>query len=121
MAGNVTAHSFVPQHDLLPSCSAVVCHGGSGTILGALAVGVPVVALPHMADHYYNADALQRVGCGIALDDDERGPEHIRAAVGCALEDVGIRRSATEVQADIARMPRPEGVVQRIHGLVGSP
>jgi UDP:flavonoid glycosyltransferase YjiC (YdhE family) len=118
MAGNVTAHSFVPQHDLLPSCSAVVCHGGSGTILGALAAGVPVIVLPHMADHYYNANALRRIGCGISLDDGERSPDRIRTAVGRALEDLGIRRAAMEVQADIARMPRPEAVVERIHALV---
>ena len=118
MAGNVTAHSFVPQYDLLPSCSAVVCHGGSGTILGALAVGVPVIVLPHMADHHYNASALRRVGCGIALDDGERSPDRIHTAVRWALDDLGIRRSATEVQADMARMPRPEAVVERLHALV---
>jgi hypothetical protein len=121
MAQNVTAHSFVPQHDLLPSCSAVVCHGGSGTVLGALAAGVPVVVLPHMADHYHNATALQRVGCGIALDDGERSPDHIQTAVTCALEDWGIRRAVTEVQADIAAMPRPDAVVHRIHALIESP
>jgi MGT family glycosyltransferase len=121
MAGNVTARSFVPQHDLLPSCSVVVCHGGSGTILGALAHGVLVVVLPHMTDHYYNADALRRVGCGIALDDDERSPDRIRTAVRCALEDAAIQRAARAVQADIAQMPRPEAVVQRIHALVESP
>jgi len=118
MADNVTAHSFVPQHDLLPSCSAVVCHGGSGTVLGALAAGVPVVLLPHMADHYYNADAVRRVGCGIALDDDERSRDRVRAAVNAALLDATLHRAVAAVQADIAQMPRPDAVVRRLHALV---
>ena len=120
MAENVTARSFVPQHDLLPSCSVVVCHGGSGTVLGALAHGVPVVVLPHMADHFYNAEALQRVGCGISLDDDNRGPDRIRTAVSSALDDEAVRAAAAAVQAEFAHMPSPEVVVTQIHALMDS-
>ena len=35
---------------LLPRCSAVVCHQ-AGTLIGALASGVPVVCLPRGADN----------------------------------------------------------------------
>lgn len=34
---NVTVRRFVPQAQLLPYCSAVVTHGGSGTMIGTLA------------------------------------------------------------------------------------
>ncbi len=36
---NVRVERFVPQAQVLPSCAAVVSHGGSGTLLGALAHG----------------------------------------------------------------------------------
>ena len=74
-----------------------------------------------MADHYYNANAIRRVGCGIALDDDERTPDRIRTAIRSALENAAIHRAATAVQADVAHMPGPEAVVQRIHALLESP
>jgi UDP:flavonoid glycosyltransferase YjiC (YdhE family) len=47
---------FVPQRDVLGRCGAVVCHGGSGTLVAALSLGVPVVALPMGADQPDNAD-----------------------------------------------------------------
>lgn len=120
MADNVTCRSFIAQHDVLPSCSVVVCHGGSGTLLGALADGVPVVVLPHMADQYYNAEAVRRVGCGIALIDDDQTAERIRTAVGTAFKDVAFRYAATIVQDEIAKMPSPEAVLGRIHTIVES-
>ena len=43
---NVHVHAFVPQATLLPFCDAVVCHGGSGTLLGAAAHALPQVVLP---------------------------------------------------------------------------
>jgi hypothetical protein len=42
LPANATAHRFVPQDELLPSCACVVGHGGSGTLLGALAWGEAV-------------------------------------------------------------------------------
>lgn len=38
---HVVAVPFLPQSLLLPRCSAVVSHAGSGTVLGALASGYP--------------------------------------------------------------------------------
>ena len=43
---NVVLRDFVPQHEVFPHVSAVLCHGGSGSILGALAAGLPLVVAP---------------------------------------------------------------------------
>jgi UDP:flavonoid glycosyltransferase YjiC (YdhE family) len=55
---NVAAASFVPQALLLPLASAVVSHTGSGTMLGALASGLPQVCLPRGADQFANAERV---------------------------------------------------------------
>ena len=47
---------FVPQALVLRQVDAVVCHCGSGTMLGALAEGRPIVALPMAADQFANAE-----------------------------------------------------------------
>jgi UDP:flavonoid glycosyltransferase YjiC (YdhE family) len=118
MGTNISAHRFIPQDDLLPSCSVAVCHGGSGTLLGALAHGVPVVLLPHMADHFRNADAVRRAGCGLALDQDAQTPSGIAAAVRTALEDQSVVSAAANVKAEIANMPTPVAAVARLREMV---
>src|SRR5690606_21323884 len=61
----VHVERFVPQAKLLPHVRAVVCHGGSGTVLGALAAGVPLVVLPLFADQPANAGEVARSGAGV--------------------------------------------------------
>src|SRR5262245_6866381 len=54
--GEVPAHvhveRWVDQADVLAVADLVVCHGGSGTTYGAVAAGVPVVAVPMFADQF---------------------------------------------------------------------
>jgi UDP:flavonoid glycosyltransferase YjiC (YdhE family) len=46
LANNVHVEHYVPQSLLLPHCSAVICHGGAGTTLSSLALGLPLLILP---------------------------------------------------------------------------
>lgn len=63
----VVVEQYVSQALLLPRCSAVICHGGAGTVSGALAHGVPLICLPREADQFANAEQVARVGAGITL------------------------------------------------------
>ena len=108
---HVAAASFVPQALVLPFASAVVSHAGSGTMLGALASGLPQVCLPRGADQFANADRVQAVGAGITLLPDELTPERLRAAVTAVLDDPTYMRSAAAMQAEIAAMPSPAEVL----------
>ena len=58
----------MPQHEILGRCAAVVSHGGSGTLVAALSLGVPVVVLPMGADQPDNADRCEALGVGVVLD-----------------------------------------------------
>lgn len=61
---NVRLERYVPQEAVLPHCAAVVSHAGSGTTLGALALGLPQVFLPQGADQFINATRCQTAGLG---------------------------------------------------------
>lgn len=87
-------------------------------MLGALAHGVPVVALPHMADHFRNADALHRAGCGIALPEADQTRPAIEAAVRSALRDSSLLAAAATVRGEIATMPGPAAAVDQLRQLV---
>jgi UDP:flavonoid glycosyltransferase YjiC (YdhE family) len=102
---NVAAAPFVPQALVLPLASAVVSHTGSGTMLGALASGLPQVCLPRGADQFANADRLRSVGAGVALLPDDVTPENLRSAVTSVLDDPAYARAAGAMQAEIAAMP----------------
>ena len=72
---NVRVERWVPQAEALAHASLVVCHGGSGTVLGALAANVPLVILPLFADQFANARALAGAAAVVI------GPDELRAAI----------------------------------------
>jgi UDP:flavonoid glycosyltransferase YjiC (YdhE family) len=65
---NVRVERWVPQQDVLGHAAAAVVHGGSGSTLGAIAAGVPLVVVPLFADQPQNARRVAEVGAGIAVE-----------------------------------------------------
>lgn len=49
---NVHVARYIPQTQLLDHCAAVASHAGSGTLLAALAYGLPQLCLPQAADQF---------------------------------------------------------------------
>ena len=103
---HVCVTTWVPQADVLPHASLVVCHGGSGTTLKALAAGVPLVITPLFADQPHNARRVAEVGAGVTVV--PRDPD----AVAGAVDPTDLHRAITEVLAD----PGPRAVAGRIAG-----
>jgi UDP:flavonoid glycosyltransferase YjiC (YdhE family) len=117
---NVATAPFVPQALLLPLASAVVSHTGSGTMLGALAAGLPQVCLPRGADQFANAERLHATGAGIRLLPDDVTPERLRAAVSSVLDDPTYADAATAMKSEIAAMPSAADVLDDLVGLACS-
>lgn len=115
--GAVPAHvrvqRFVPQADLLPRCAAVVCHGGSGTVLASLAHGLPLLCLPRGADQFTNADNVARVGAGAVLRPAEVTEAAVRDALALLAEPAA-RTRAAGLAAEIAGMPSDAEVAAAI-------
>jgi len=117
LPGHVHVERYVAQGPLLPHCSAVVSHAGSGTVLGGLAVGVPHLLLPQGADQFRNTEACVAAGAGIALAGDDVTPEAIGAALTQLLSDGSYRDAAGRVQAEIAAMPDADEVAAVVESL----
>ena len=96
---------FVPQALIMGQVAAVVSHTGSGTMLGALAAGVPQICLPMGADQFDNADQVKRIGAGIVVPVENRSPRTIRTAIEQVLTDPSYAAAARSIQAEIAAMP----------------
>ncbi|MET0326095.1 MAG: glycosyltransferase, partial [Ilumatobacteraceae bacterium] len=106
VAPNVRIEQFVPQRDVLGRCRAVVSHGGSGTTVAALSLGVPVVVLPMGADQPDNADRCAELGVGVVLDPLTVSPRQIADAVITVLGDDRYARAAGDLGAEAAAQPR---------------
>lgn len=102
---NVRVAQFIPQHELLPRCDLVVCHGGSGTVNATLSYGLPLLTVAMGADQPPNAERCEELGVGINLDPVRATPDQVLEAATALLGDPSYRHAALAVQAEIAAMP----------------
>ena len=114
---HVRVERFVPVAEVLPRCAAVVSHGGSGTVVAALAAGVPCVLLPMGADQPLNADRCVALGAGRALDAVTATPADVRAALLAVLQDPSYRVAAERLRAEVAALPGPERAADELERL----
>jgi UDP:flavonoid glycosyltransferase YjiC (YdhE family) len=102
---NVHLERFVPQHEILPHARVVLCHGGSGSVIGALTAGAPMVVTPMFADQMNNAERVAALGAGIAMPKRTDAAGDIAQALSRVLEEPSFRAMAQKVAAEIAALP----------------
>lgn len=93
--------NFVPLGQLLEGVSAVVCAGGAGTVLGALAEGVPLVVLPLLASQRWNGGQAAAAGTAVTISE----PGQAGLALETVLHDPSYRAAARTARRQIAAMP----------------
>jgi len=111
---NVHVEHYMPHELLLPRCSAVICHGGPGTTLSSLALGLPLLILPQGADQYVVGDLVRAAGAGLCLTPQHVNASTVRQSVLALLDEPGYRANARRLQREIAAMPGPEEAVHLI-------
>ncbi len=115
--GNVHIERYIPQSLLLPHCSLVVSHAGSGSVIGALAHGLPMVLIPIGADQPLNASRCEQLRVAQVLDALKATPESVRTAVSTVISDPTYRRNAERMRDEIAALPGPEHAVALLERL----
>jgi UDP:flavonoid glycosyltransferase YjiC (YdhE family) len=108
---------FLPLGALLPRCSLVVFHGGSGTLGHAIANGLPMVILPLGADQPENAARCAELGASRTLDQDNLTPEYVRDVVLDVLHTPSYRQTAERLRDEFDRLPGPEYAVELLERL----
>lgn len=112
---NVHVEAWIPQRDVLPQVAGLVCHGGSGTLLGGLAAGLPMVVVPQGADQPHNAGLVAAAGAGLALTKPDAGA--LRAAIQRLLDAPELRQNAHRLATEIAAMPTIDSAVDVLLGM----
>jgi UDP:flavonoid glycosyltransferase YjiC (YdhE family) len=98
---NVHVARWVPQADVAPYASVIVCHGGSGTVRAALSAGVPTVVVPLFADQPYNGARVNELGAGLTVD----GTTGLADAVRTLLVEPSYREAARRIAEAADRLP----------------
>jgi UDP:flavonoid glycosyltransferase YjiC (YdhE family) len=114
---NVWLGNYVPQSLLLPLCSVVVSHAGSGTLGGAMSHGIPQLCLPQGADQFRNADALSDCGAGLMLDGENVNESSVVDAIHKLLDESSFRSEAALLRKEIQAMETPEVMVTALETL----
>jgi UDP:flavonoid glycosyltransferase YjiC (YdhE family) len=105
---NVYIDRYITQDSILPFCSLVISHAGSGSVAGAVAYGRPMVLIPMGADQPLNAARCVELGVAQALDPMEATPESIRSAVSTVLAEPSYRIAAERIRDEFTELPGPE-------------
>jgi UDP:flavonoid glycosyltransferase YjiC (YdhE family) len=118
---NVRVERWIPQQDVLGHAAAAVVHGGSGSTLGALAAGLPLVVVPLFADQPENARRVAEVGAGIAVEPSREDPEAtvapLRAATEAVLADPSYRDRAAALADELRAEPAVDEAVPLLERL----
>jgi UDP:flavonoid glycosyltransferase YjiC (YdhE family) len=108
-----------PLDALLAHGDLVVHHGGAGSMMTALAAGVPQLAVTFASEQARGAERVAGAGPGLHL------PGHLadRAALAGAAEELLTeprhRRAAARIREDGLRRPAPAALAERLERLAG--
>ena len=116
---SVSVHAYVPMSELLPAADLVAFHGGSGTMLAALAAGTRCSSCrsrPTSPTTPTDASPRALRACWHPRPGRRRREDAVEAIV--SGPDYG--RRAREVADEVAAMPGPDAALDRIESIVGS-
>ena len=119
---HVHIERYVPQNMLLPRCDLVITHGGSGTMLDALSLGLPMVIIPIFADQPVNAQLCAELGVARVVTPDGRTghelAQEIRNATREVLGNPDYRANAQRLRKELEELPGLEYPVALLETLV---
>ena len=117
---HVFVERYVPLAAIVPLVDLVVSHGGSGTLVGTLEQGVPMVLIPMGADQPHNAIRAEALGIARVLDPVAATPADITAAAREVLADPSFRAASQRLRDAASRLPGPEAAVLRLEALAAA-
>jgi MGT family glycosyltransferase len=116
---NVEVHRQVPQLAVLRHARAFVTHAGMGGTMEGLHFGVPLVAVPQMAEQRANADRIAELGLGAALPPDEVTAETLWQAVEDVSSDARVRERLDWMRGELEAAGGAEAAVDEIEKVLG--
>ncbi|MFJ8150390.1 nucleotide disphospho-sugar-binding domain-containing protein [Streptomyces sp. NPDC096048] len=108
----------VPLAEALPTCSAVVHHGGTWSFGCALRHGVPQLLIGRAFDAPLKFRCLERAGAGLAMTPAQADGPTVRAALVRLLQDPALRANARRLREEMLAMPTPNELAHTLRNVV---
>ena len=116
---NVVVTEFVPHARVFPHVAAIVSQCGHGTVMKALAHGIPLVCLPLFGDQPEVAARVVHAGAGVRLSRDAPST-HIHTAIQRVLWEPKFRAGAQRLATMMAREDGVKTAVEELESVVTS-
>jgi MGT family glycosyltransferase len=113
---NVTVVEFARHSELFAQAAAVVTHGGHGTIIRALAHGVPLVCLPMGRDQPGNAVRVVARTAGKALSP-KASVAALRNAIDAVVTEPSYRHNAQQLAVAVQHDAQSPAAVAELEAL----
>ena len=97
----VHAQRWVREQAVLPYVTAMVSHGGAGSVRTALSAGVPMAILPRFGDQPLNARAVEAAGAGLVVE----RPDRLGDTVAALLTSPAYAGVATAIAVEVDSLP----------------
>ncbi|QEU94709.1 macrolide family glycosyltransferase [Streptomyces kanamyceticus] len=117
---HVEVRRHVPLLRVLREADLFVTHAGMGSVMEALSFGVPMVAVPQMAEQRANADRVVELGAGVLLHRNEVSADSLRAAAESVMGDAGFAERAGVMRGHIERSGGAGEAADVIESLLGA-
>jgi MGT family glycosyltransferase len=113
---NVVIRAFAPHGQVFPEAAAVVTHAGHGTVMRALANGLPLVCIPMGRDQNDVAARVVARGAGLRLSPKASTPA-LRQAIQRVLDAPAFRQQASRLARAFAEERRRPLAVEALEEL----
>ncbi|MFI7394906.1 nucleotide disphospho-sugar-binding domain-containing protein [Streptomyces tendae] len=115
---NAMLTEFVPLHAVVPTCSAVIHHGGIPAFMESIANGVPQLMVGRVVgDIDLRAPLLEKAEAGLYLSRPDLSGGRVRECVVRLLEEPAFKKGAERLRREQATQPAPSELVGELEKL----
>jgi glycosyltransferase (activator-dependent family) len=120
LPANVSAFDYIPLDLVLPTCAAVVHHGGGGTFASAVTHRVPqfVPAPGEGGDRRAYAEYIHEREAGLMLEREQVSVESLREQITRLLHEPDFQQGTNRLHTDMLALPTPTEAVPVLTRLV---
>lgn len=117
-SNNIRIEQYVSHGDLFPFVDIVVTTGGTGTILSALLLGIPLIVVPTGWDLPENAQRVVEAGVGVRIEPKNCTIKRLRSAIFEILYNPRYHQNAKRIGSILSRMDGPERAADLLERLL---
>ncbi len=104
---NCFIEEFAPGRSIMEKSSAVVNHGGNGTVYQAITAGTPLVGIPYHIDQELNLQRVEDLGFGFMISERMCNATTLFHALQKLVSDRSYRENARRLQPSVSRYHGP--------------